>query len=164
MDEIWKIAFAEAEVARSLGEVPIGCVIVDPQGQVVARAGNRVEIQSNACAHAEMIALRQAMKNKDNWRLEGYKLYVTLEPCPMCAGAILNSRIAEVHYAAPDERLGACGTTMDLLGQNPIHRKVQVFGGEHAQESISILQSFFQALRKRNKERKAQNRLNKSEV
>lgn len=154
MDQFWKIAFKEAEVAGALGEVPIGCVIVDPEGQIVAQAGNRVEIQSDACAHAEILALRKAMKNKDNWRLEGYKLYVTLEPCPMCAGAILNSRIAEVHYAAPDTRLGACGSTMDVLGANPINRKVEVQGGEHAELSVQMLQNFFKSLRARNKARK----------
>lgn len=155
MSEIaWEIAFAEARVAAQLGEVPIGCCILDENGEILARAGNRVETLSDACAHAEIIALQKAMKGRANWRLDQCKLYVTLEPCPMCAGAILNSRIAEVHYAAPDQRLGACGTTMDVLGNNPINRVVSIQGGFRAEESVQMLQTFFQSLRRRNKLKK----------
>lgn len=157
IDEAWQIAFEEARSAEALGEVPIGCCIIDQQGNLLARAGNRVEIQQNSCAHAEILALKQAMQQTRNWRLEGARLFVTLEPCPMCAGAILNSRVAEVHFAAKDLRLGACGSQMNLLLNNPINRKIDLYDGTHEVEAIQMLQRFFKQLRLRNKSRRQNN-------
>ncbi|MGL1901164.1 MAG: tRNA adenosine(34) deaminase TadA [Fibrobacterales bacterium] len=143
-------ALREAEMAGDKKEVPIGCVIVK-DGQIIGRGHNGVEGLKDPTAHAEIIAIGSACDAVDNWRLEGCELYVTLEPCPMCAGAILNSRIAKVIYAAPDKRLGACGSTMDILSGNPINRVVDVHGGILESEALYLIQEFFRGVRERKK-------------
>ena len=141
-------AFRQAELAFEANEVPIGCVIVK-DGRVIGRGHNQVELLKDPTAHAEILAITAATQTLDNWRLEDCTLYVTLEPCPMCAGAILNSRVARVVYAAPDQRFGACGTRSDVLAGNALNRLVQVAGGLMAEDSLALIREFFQQLRAR---------------
>ena len=135
-----------ADEAAADGEVPIGCVVA-LDGRIASRGRNRMERLQDASAHAEMEALRGASAALSSWRLDGCVLYVTLEPCPMCAGAILNSRVARVVYGARDERLGACDTHFRILADNPIHRVVEVVGGVRADECAERMRSFFRSLR-----------------
>ena len=135
-------ALREAEAAAREGEVPIGCVIVK-DGKIIGRGRNHMETLKDPTAHAEILALGAASGALQNWRLEGCTLYVTLEPCPMCAGAILNGRIARVVYGARDKRLGALGSTYDILAGNPINRKVEVMEGVLADECLDMLKEFF---------------------
>lgn len=139
-------ALREAERAYDMGEVPIGCVIVK-DGRCIARGYNQVETLKDATAHAEIIAIGAASAALENWRLSGATLYVTLEPCPMCAGAILNSRISRIVYGSPDTRFGGCGTTIDVITNNAIGPKVQVTGGVKAEECLGILKAFFMEMR-----------------
>ena len=134
-------ALREAERAYDLGEVPIGCVIVK-DGRCIARGYNQVETLKDATAHAEVLAIGAASSALENWRL-----YVTLEPCPMCAGAILNSRISRIVYGSPDTRFGGCGTTIDVITNNALGQKVQVTGGVKAEECLGILKAFFMEMR-----------------
>lgn len=147
-------ALQEAEAAFDNGEVPIGCVVVK-EGKVIARGANQMEALQDPTAHSEIIAIGAASgQQEDNWRLDDCTLYVTLEPCPMCAGAILNSRISRVVYGAHDKRLGACGSTMNFLESNPINREVSITGGILEDQCLSLIQEFFQLLRARKKEAK----------
>ena len=139
-------ALREAERAYDLGEVPIGCVIVK-DGRCIARGYNQVETLKDATAHAEVLAIGAASSALENWRLSGATLYVTLEPCPMCAGAILNSRISRIVYGSPDTRFGGCGTTIDVITNNALGQKVQVTGGVKAEECLGILKAFFMEMR-----------------
>jgi len=153
-DEKWmEHALRQAEHAADAGEVPVGCVVVQ-NNRIIGRGYNQVETLKDATAHAEIIALGAASSSLDNWRLEDTTLYVTLEPCPMCAGAILNSRVSRVVYGTPDLRLGACGTTMQVLSPNPINRPVTITGGVLQEECLQLIQAFFATLRERNKSRK----------
>lgn len=139
-------ALAEAEKCLAHGDVPVGCVVVSPQGQVIGRGHNRREELAQADAHAEVEAIRMACSALHSWRLTGCALYVTLEPCPMCAGAILNSRISEVWYGAREEKTGCCGSVLNLFAENfPTHAAVR--GGLLAQESTALLQAFFASRR-----------------
>jgi len=140
-------AIREAHLAGSEGEVPIGAVIVSAEGEILARGRNAMEHRQDATAHAEMFALREAARRLDSWRLDGCTLYASLEPCPMCAGAILGSRIARVVFGAYDHRLGACGTHWNIPGENPIHRQVEVIGGLRQEECANLLRDFFRELR-----------------
>lgn len=145
-----RMALREAEKSAEQGEVPIGCVIVK-EGRVVGRGCNRMETLRDPTAHAEILAIGAACQALDNWRLDGCTLYVTLEPCPMCAGAILNGRVARVVYGARDKRLGALGSTFDILGDNPINRVVEVEGPVMEEECLGMLKAFFRDLRARKK-------------
>lgn len=142
------LALHEAEQAGADGEVPIGCIIVK-EGRILGRGRNRMERLKDPTAHAEILAIGAACQALDNWRLDGCTMYVTLEPCPMCAGAILNSRIGRVVYAARDKRLGALGSTYDILNNNPIHRVIQVEQGPGGEASLAGIQNFFRELRAR---------------
>ena len=141
-------ALREAEKAYDLGEVPIGCVIVK-DGRCIDRGYNQVETLKDATAHAEIIAIGAASSALENWRLSGATLYVTLEPCPMCAGAILNSRISRIVYGSPDTRFGGCGTTIDVIKNNALHAEVQVTGGVKAEECLGIIKAFFMEMRQK---------------
>jgi tRNA(adenine34) deaminase len=145
-----RMALREAEKSAAEGEVPIGCVIVK-DGRVVGRGYNRMESLRDPTAHAEILAIGAACQALENWRLDGCTLYVTLEPCPMCAGAILNGRVARVVYGARDKRLGALGSTFDILGDNPINRVVAVEGPAMEEECLEMLKAFFRDLRARKK-------------
>lgn len=141
-------ALAEAKKAQALGEVPIGCVIVH-QGQIIGRGHNLRETTQQAEKHAEMIAIAQANQVLDSWRLPEAELYVTLEPCPMCSGAIINSRIAKVYYGAVDEKAGTAGTLMNLLTDPRFNHQVKVQKGLLQAECAQILSDFFANLRKK---------------
>jgi tRNA(adenine34) deaminase len=145
-----RAAMAEAQKSAEKGEVPIGCVIVK-DGRIIARGYNQMEGLRDPTAHAEILAIGAACQSMANWRLDGCTLYVTLEPCPMCAGAILNARLARVVYGARDKRLGALGSTYDVLADNPINRVVEVEGPAMEEECLDMLRAFFRELRTRKK-------------
>lgn len=134
-----------AEEAAALGEVPVGAVIVR-DGEVIAEGCNRRETDHAATAHAELLAIEAACARLGGWRLTGCTLYVTLEPCPMCAGAIINARLTRVVYAAKDEKAGACGTVVNLFEMGFNHRPV-LKSGVLAEEAASLLSGFFGRLR-----------------
>jgi len=138
-------ALALAREAAQAGEVPVGCVIVRA-GVVVGRGRNRREEKRSALSHAEMEAIAQANRNLESWRLEDCELYVTLEPCPMCAGAILNARISRVYFGARDRVMGACGGVMNLFMEDFPNRPA-VTGGVLEQECGEVLSRFFRRLR-----------------
>ncbi len=146
-------ALREAQAAYGDGEVPIGCVIVK-DGKILGRGRNHMETLQDPTAHAEILALGAASGALKNWRLEGCTLYVTLEPCPMCAGAILNGRIAKVVYGAQDKRLGALGSTYNILSENPINRKIDIVPGILGGECLDLLKSFFREIRIRGPKKK----------
>jgi len=145
-EKYMRLALRQADIAYEAGEVPIGCVIVK-EGRVVGKGYNQVEQLRDATAHAEILAIGAASGALENWRLEGCTLYVTLEPCPMCAGAILNSRISRVVYGSTDSRFGGCGTTIDVLTGNALQRAVALNGGVLADECLGVIRAFFQAMR-----------------
>ena len=148
------MAVEQARLAAELGEVPIGAVVVYdpvdpatrrhvlPQPQVLARAGNRRETAQDPSAHAEFTAMMEASRALGRWRLSGCTIFVTLEPCPMCAGGIINSRIPTVVFGAKDENTGSCGSVINLFEERYGH-KPAVFGGVKAQQSADLLKSFF---------------------
>lgn len=140
------LALEEAQLALQTGDVPVGCVITDADGRIIGRGHNRREANRNALSHAEMEAISMACREVGSWRLQGCTLYVTLEPCPMCAGAILNARIPHICYAAKDEKAGACGSVLNLFeeqfGHHPTIRR-----GPFQQESAALLRDFFSSLR-----------------
>ena len=137
-----RLALSEAVDAGRHGDVPIGCVVVR-DGEVLGSAGNEREKRSDPTAHAEILALREAALSLGGWRLPGTVVYVTLEPCPMCAGAIQQARVARVVFGAPDQKVGAAGSKVDLLRNPRLLHRVEVIGGVMADESIEVLQRFF---------------------
>ena len=147
-DEEWmQRALAEADLAAADGEVPVGCVVVDAAGAELARGRNAREKLSDPTAHAEMIAIREAAARVGSWRLEGVTVYVTLEPCPMCAGALVNARVRRVVYAASDAKAGAAGSVMDLCRDARLNHRLEVCPGVRADEAADLLRSFFRARR-----------------
>jgi len=136
------MALELAGEAAEKGEVPVGCVIADGEGRIIGRGHNRRRERSDATAHAELEAIRQACETVGDWRLEGCSLYVSLEPCPMCAGAIIYSRIPVVVYGAREELTGSCGSVINLFEERYGH-KPAVYGGVLADESAELLKSFF---------------------
>ena len=150
--DFMKEAIAEAEKAAAIGEVPIGAVVVR-NGEIIARAHNERETGKDATRHAEIIAIEKACAALHGWRLIGCDLYVTLEPCPMCAGAIVNSRIVRVIYGAPDLRAGAFGSVLNL-NDYPLNHKPEIIGGVMEKECAGLLSDFFSELRKRKKAEK----------
>lgn len=143
-----KMALAEARKAYQRAEVPIGAVVVC-NDQVVGRGFNLREQTQDPTSHAEMIALREAAENEASWRLEDCQLYVTLEPCPMCAGAILQSRIKRLVYGASDPKAGAVKSLYQLLNDDRFNHQVEVEAGVMEAESAQLLKDFFRDLRKR---------------
>ena len=138
-------ALALAREAALEGDVPVGCVIVR-DGEIVGRGRNRREVNHDATAHAEVEAIRDACARLGSWRLHGCTLYVTLEPCPMCAGAAINARIEEVRYAVRDEKAGCCASVLNLFEERFNHRP-RIYQGPLSQECAAVLQDFFQNLR-----------------
>lgn len=148
-----KEALKEAKKAHSKDEVPVGAVLVK-NGKIIARGHNEVELLQDATAHAEMICITAGASSVENWRLSETTLYCTLEPCAMCAGAILASRIKRVVWAAPDIRLGANGSWIDLFSQkHPMH-SVEIYGHLLEDESRDLLKSFFEDTRKKKSKNK----------
>lgn len=140
-------ALALARAARTAGDVPVGCVIVRA-GEIVGRGQNRREARHDATAHAELEALRMASQSLGRWQLSDCTLYVTLEPCPMCAGAIWNARIGRVVFGAPDPRAGCCGSLLHL-GLEGFAPSPEILGGVLEEDCLALLRGFFQALRKK---------------
>ena len=136
------LALAEAEQAGAAGEVPIGAVLA-VDGQVIARAGNRREREQDPTAHAELLVLRDASEALGTWRLEGATLVVTLEPCPMCAGALVGARVARVVFGAANTDNGACGTLYNLCTDPRLNHEVAVVAGVRAAEAGDLLDRFF---------------------
>ena len=140
-------ALAEARTAMALGEVPVGAVVVK-DGRIVGRGHNRRETDRDPTAHAEMLAIREAARELGGWRLSGCTLYVTMEPCPMCAGAMVQARIDRLVYGVPDPKAGAAGTLVDLLRDDRFNHQVEVVGGVREEECRGLLQEFFARLRR----------------
>lgn len=139
-------ALKEARACIPQGDVPVGCVIVSPEGDIIGRGRNRREAEGRATAHAEVEAINMACAAVGSWRLTGCTLYVTLEPCPMCTGAIINAHVDRVVYGADDERAGCCGTAADLFALPYSHRP-ELYRGFFEAEAKALLRAFFQALR-----------------
>lgn len=137
-----------AEEAKKAGEVPVGCVITDSSGNIIGSGHNLRESEKSALKHAEIIAIDEACRTLGSWRLTGCSLYVTLEPCPMCAGAIINSRISSVFYGAPDSQMGACGGVINIFMERFGH-KPKLYGGILEQECAEILSGFFKKIREK---------------
>ncbi|WP_404330628.1 tRNA adenosine(34) deaminase TadA [Mesobacillus maritimus] len=154
LDEVYmNEALLEAKKAGEAGEVPIGAIIV-LDGEIIARAYNLRETEQSSIAHAEVLAINEACKKLGTWRLEGAELYVTLEPCPMCAGAIMLSRIKRVVYGAADPKGGCAGTFMNLLQDERFNHQSEVVTGVLKEECSSLLSQFFRELRERKKQQK----------
>ena len=145
-----QLAINQAQQAQQLGEVPIGALVVH-NNSVIAAAGNRRELWQDPTAHAEQIALRQAAQRMGTWRLEDSTLYVTLEPCVMCMGAIILARIPRLIYGANDPRIGAVGSIYDLSADERFNHKVDVTRGVMAHECGTMLSNFFSQLRQKKK-------------
>lgn len=150
-------ALRQAQRAFQAGEVPIGAVVVCG-GEVIARAHNQVETLRDATAHAEMIALGQAQEAMGDWRLTDCDLYVTKEPCPMCAGAIVHCRIRRVIFGVGDPKGGAAGGLLNLLQQPTLNHHSEITPGVLERESLALLQSFFRAAREAAKEKRKEDR------
>ena len=144
-----RAAIDEAKAAEDAGEVPVGAIIVSPAGRIIAQGNNRVLRDHDPTAHAEVVALRAAGLTLENYRLTGCTLYCTLEPCAMCAGAILHARIARLVYAAPDPKAGACGSVLSILNHPQLNHRVEVASGLLAEECSAQLQNFFRSRRGR---------------
>ncbi|HCL48024.1 nucleoside deaminase [Alphaproteobacteria bacterium] len=142
-----QMALDEAHAAAAAGEVPVGAVLVSAQGAVLARTGNQMRALNDPTAHAEIAAIRQACETLGNERLSGCSLYVTLEPCPMCAGAIAEARIAKLFYGAADVKGGAVDNGVALFDQKSCHHKPEVIGGLRESDCAALLKDFF-ALRR----------------
>ncbi len=146
-----QLAFEQAKKAQAKGEVPIGAVLVDPAGQVIGEGYNRRELDQDATQHAEMMAIRQGCTKLNTWRLIDCSLFITLEPCPMCAGAIINSRIKNVYFAALDPKAGAAGSVVDLFAVTKFNHHPHVVRGLYRQEASQMLKNFFKEIRQKQK-------------
>ena len=148
-DQVWMMeALAEARRAAGIGEVPIGAVVVR-DGVVVGRGHNRRETDGDPLAHAEILAIRQAASAAGGWRLSGCTMYVTLEPCAMCAGALVNGRVERLVYGAPDPKAGYCGTLGNVVQDPRLNHRLEVTAGVMEIESAALLRGFFASLRRR---------------
>ena len=136
-----------AKECATFDEVPVGAVVVK-NGRIVAESGNRKERENNAVCHAEIVAISEATKAQNNWWLEDCDIYVTLEPCAMCAGAMINSRIRALYFGAYDEKTGACGSKINLFEQGLFNHDVEVSGGHLQDECAKLLSDFFRKKRK----------------
>lgn len=145
------LALDEADLAPAHGDVPVGCVVVDAGGNVIGRAHNHRQIDRDPTAHAETIALRQAAAARGHWRLDGCTLVVTLEPCPMCAGAAVNARIQRVIYGCPDPKAGAVRTLFSIADDPRLNHRAEVVSGVRADECAERLTRFFTELRRQGK-------------
>lgn len=153
-EKFMKAALKLAHKAAEEGEVPVGCVVVC-DGKIVGRGRNRREAKKDALHHAEIEAIHRACRKLGGWRLHRCDLYVTLEPCPMCAGAIINARIKTLYYGAPDQKAGSCGTLTNLFDMGYNH-KPEVVPGLLGIECAEVLQKFFRDLRERKKHERRQ--------
>ena len=145
-EQYMRLAIELARSAAQDGEAPVGCVVVGPDGVVIGSGRNRREKQNDAAAHAELEAISNACKTLGDWRLSGCSLYVTLEPCPMCAGAVIMSRISKVIYGARDDLTGSCGSIINLF-MEPFGHSTQIIGGILKEECSKLISGFFKKLR-----------------
>jgi len=145
-EQFMRLALREAVAAGEHGDVPIGAVVVR-DGEVVGTGRNERELRADPTAHAEVIALRNAALTLGGWRLVGTVLYVTLEPCPMCAGAIQQARVARVVYGAPDQKVGAAGSVVNILQDARLLHRVEVQGGVLAADALEVMRRFFEERR-----------------
>ncbi len=145
-EDYMRLALAEAEKAVGTGDVPVGCVVADAAGNIIGRGRNRREERQNAVRHAEIEAIETACAAVGSWRLDGCAIYVTLEPCPMCAGAILNARIPTVVYGAKEPATGSCGSVINLFEERYGFRPA-IYGGVLAEDCASLLRRFFEDIR-----------------
>lgn len=142
-------ALQEAEKALEDNEVPVGAVVVKDQ-KIIGRGYNQVEKLKDATAHAEMIAITSAANHIGNWRLSECSIYVTLEPCTMCTGALLSSRIKDLFFSTFDTKFGSCGSIYNLAEDGKTNHKINVYSGIHAEESVKLLNEFFNKLKNKN--------------
>lgn len=152
-ERFMKAAIGQAKKAEALEEVPIGCVIVK-DGKIIARGYNRRNTDKNTLSHAELNAIRKASKKLGDWRLEGCTMYVTLEPCQMCAGALVQSRIDEVVIGSMNPKAGCAGSVLNILEMETFNHQVKVVRGVLEEECSSMLSSFFKTLREKKKREK----------
>ena len=145
-EDYMREALSLAREAAESGEVPVGCVIADSAGHIIGRGRNRREARHDATAHAEVEAIREACAALGSWRLEGCTLYVTLEPCPMCTGAIINARVPTLVFGAREALSGSCGSVIDLFQERYGHRPA-VFAGVLAEDCAQLLRDFFREKR-----------------
>ena len=145
-EKYMRLALRQAAEASAEGEIPVGCVIVDKDGNVIAKGQNTRERTRSALGHAELSAISDACRSLGDWRLDGCTLFVTLEPCPMCAGAIINARIPCVVFGAREENFGSCGSVIDLFSERYGHRPA-VYGGVLEDECATLLTDFFRKKR-----------------
>lgn len=145
-EKYMSLALTLAQEAADMGEVPVGCIITDGKGRIIGKGRNRREETGDATAHAEVEAIREACAATHDWRLSECTMYVTLEPCPMCAGAIINSRIPRIVFGARDTVTGSCGSVIDLFCENYGHRPA-VYAGVKKDECAAILKDFFKEKR-----------------
>ena len=143
------LALEEAAAAATHGDVPVGAVVLGPQGEVLARRHNERELTGDPMAHAELLALRDAAPSFQGWRLLGATVVATLEPCPMCAGALVAARVGRLVYAATDPKAGACGSLMNLCADPRLNHAVEVSAGLRAEEASGLLKAFFAERRSR---------------
>jgi tRNA(adenine34) deaminase len=142
-----KEALKEAKTARKKGEVPVGAVIV-LKNRIIGRGHNKSIVLNDPTAHAEIIALRAASKKAGNYRLNGAKLYATMEPCPMCAGALIWARVSEIVFGAFDKKAGACGSLFNIADNKKLNHRIRITGGVMEKECRSLIQKFFRRKRK----------------
>jgi tRNA(adenine34) deaminase len=149
-DERWmRVAIDEARVAAERGEVPVGCVLVDRSDRVISRAHNLRETLQDPTGHAEMIALRWAAMDRESWRLDDVTAYVTLEPCPMCAGALVNARVARVVWGCDDPKAGAVRSLFAIGQDGRLNHRFAISAGVRGEECAGLLKAFFARLRGR---------------
>lgn len=158
MNKFMEEALREAEKAFSLGEVPIGAVIVK-DGQIIARGHNLTETEKDPTAHAEMVAIRRAAEVLGGWRLIGCSLYVTVEPCAMCSGAMIWSRIENLYIGAMDPKAGACGSVFNIPAEQRLNHTIHVETGLMEEECAQLMRRFFSHLRNRKKKNKSEEQI-----
>ena len=139
-------ALQEAEKALDANDVPVGAIVVK-DNKIIGRGYNQVELLNDATAHAEMIALTSASNHLEDWRLNGCSIFVTVEPCIMCTGALLSSRISELYFAVNDPKFGACGSLYNLAADGKTNHRIKIYSGIYAEESKKMLKHFFNNLR-----------------
>lgn len=147
------LALEEAKIAADLGEIPIGAVLVQ-DGEVIARAHNMRETWQDATAHAEVIVIQEACKKLKRWRLSGCTLYVTVEPCPMCSGAIVNGRVDRVVYGCPDVKAGGAESIFNIITNPNLNHTAKVMSGIREEECANVMKNFFKMRREQNKAKK----------
>lgn len=146
-EQLMRLALNEARLAIASGEVPIGAVVIGPEGEVLGRGHNLRESLQDPTAHAEILAIREAARRVGSWRLTGTTLYATIEPCPMCAGALVLARVERLVYGAPDPKAGAVDSLMDIVRDERLNHRLEVAGGVLEDECAGLMKEFFRKLR-----------------